>query len=108
MFKCEICGQAFEKRQFIESSKFKDTCGSECFHIKFWQDMVAEKDEHIFIKGESYYIGSDTYPFKGCSGRQFKIKMNDGRIIETDNLWCQGKIPENFKSQLSDNAEFIL
>jgi len=33
--------------------------------------------------------------------------MNDGREIETNNLWCGGNIPKRFQEDIPDNAKFI-
>jgi len=48
----------------------------------------------------------DQHPFLGCAGRRFWIRFFDGRTITTNNLWCQGEIPEEFREELPDNAEF--
>ena len=44
---------------------------------------------------------------KGFSGRKFKIQMNDGKVIETDNLWCGGDIPDSHRDRMPDNAKFM-
>ena len=41
----------------------------------------------------------------GHSGREFIIKMNDGRIIETNNLWYNGEVPK--ERNVADNAVFL-
>ena len=38
--KCCICGKEIEKSQFLGVV----LCSSECFHKKFWNDIVNEKD----------------------------------------------------------------
>ena len=45
--------------------------------------------------------------WRGSNGRHYKIKMLDGTIVETNDLWHQGTIPEEFREYLPDNAEFI-
>lgn len=45
--------------------------------------------------------------WRGFGGSKFKVKMNDGRVFETTNLWCQGHITPQWKDKLPDNAEFI-
>ena len=104
---CEICGSNFENE--VYSGRFKKCCSSECFNKKFWNDIEQEKEEHIFINGVCYAIADKPiYGFVGYGGRKFKIKMLDtGKIIETNNLWCQGDVPEEYKSQLPDTAEFV-
>jgi hypothetical protein len=43
----------------------------------------------------------------GFGGRRFDIRMNNGKEIMTNNLWYNGKIPENHREKLADNATFI-
>lgn len=44
---------------------------------------------------------------KGHGGSLFRIRMHDGTLIDSRNLWCQGPIPERFRDRLYDNAEFL-
>ena len=101
--KCIICGKEIEKSSYLH----KVICSSECFHVDFWNDCLDESA--IIVGGECYHDGGikpEGYSgFMGHSGRKFTIKMSDGRIIETNNLWYNGKVPE--ERNVLDNAEFI-
>ena len=110
---CSICGKEFEKSNWYKP--FDDVCSSECFNEKFW--LTKEQD---YLNGISFII-VDGQLFKdagykenpkngdvlGFDGREFKIKMNDGTEIFTNNLWFGGKIPENHRKILKDNAVFV-
>lgn len=79
--------------------------------IKFWLEIIKEKDEHVIINGICYYLDkahpmSDS-PFRGYGGREFKIKLHTGEIIVTNNLWHNGEVPKEFRDRLPDNAEFV-
>lgn len=104
---CEICGKTFDRR--IYCGEYSDCCSGECFRKKFWNNIVEEKDEHIVIDEVCYAIAdSPVNGFYGCGGRKFKIKMLDtGKIVETNNLWCQGDVPDEYKSLLPNTAEFV-
>lgn len=104
---CEICGKNFENEVYC--GRFKRCCSSECFDKKFWNDIEKEKDEHIFIDGVCYSIANEPVLGNfGFGGRKFKIKMlDDGRVIETNNLWCQGDVPEEYRLILPNTAEFV-
>lgn len=101
--KCIICGKEIEKSGYSH----KVICSSECFSVDFWNDTLD--NTAIIIDGECYHDGgakSASYSgFLGHSGRQFKIKMNDGRVIETNNLWYNGVVPK--ERDIEDNAYFI-
>ncbi len=108
MFNCEMCGKEFPKRFYIKGP-FENVC-MDCFSKKYWQLIIAEKDKHLIINGVCYCIGNTTngvLEYNGYGGQQFTIKKDDGKIIETNNLWYQGEIPEELKEQLPNNAEFM-
>ncbi len=79
----------------------------------FWKSKVEIKDNPNVarINGVHYFIGDEnekgTNSFRGFDGKKFKIKFNDGREVETTNLWYNGKIPKEYEKDLPDNAIFI-
>ena len=73
--------------------------------------LLQKKDKHIIINGECYCDGGNVenpndVGFLGCSGRRFWIRFFDGREITTNNLWYQGKVPDDFLNELPNTAEF--
>lgn len=102
---CIVCGKEIERSQYSKHV----LCSSQCFHIQFWKDIIAEKDEHIVIDGECYYVSpeSSCSIFRGYCGKSFTIRKFTGEIIHTTNLWCNGTVPDEFKDQLPNEAEFI-
>ena len=81
-----------------------------CFECLFWTDLVEGlNDTKVIVKGEHYTISPErgSGRWAGFGGRPFRIAFNDGRIVETRNLWCQGKIPTLFQARLKDNARFL-
>ena len=78
----------------------------------FWKQICSEKEEHLIIDGECYCLGTPVLSTKpssrlGHGGRRFTIRTFDGELIETNNLWCNGTVPPEFKDQLPDNATFV-
>lgn len=80
---------------------------------KYWQQRQEWKNnpKSLRIDGVQYWLGDDE-PFtpkrwKGFGGRKFTIRRLTGEVIETDNLWYNGDIPEAMREQLPDNAEFV-
>ena len=107
--KCTVCGKEIEKSCYSNAV----LCSSKCYCLNFWQEIITEKEEHIIINGQCYYDDGevknpDRHLFLGHAGRRFWIKFFDGRTITTNNLWSQGDIPEEFREELPDNAEFYI
>lgn len=101
---CLICNSPF-CTHFTEPIKSEMIERNLCFSCNFWTDIIAIKDTRIIMNGVVYVKGKEDTVFKGFGGRTWKIQMNDGTIIETNNLWCNGDVPERFKEQLPDNAK---
>ena len=99
--KCDWCGKEFRKRL----TKNAYLAGN-CFDCSFWLKKVG-KTGQVIVNGVHYHIKNTTKPFRGFGGRKFDIVFHDGRKIETNSLWCQGKIPTEFREFLPDNAIFI-
>lgn len=102
--KCEICGKEIEKSSYAHA----DLCSSpECFKTHSWNERLDETA--IIIDGECYHDGGNNphekEKYLGFGGTHFKIQMNDGTVIETNNLWYGGKVPED--RHVKDNAVFI-
>nr|WP_297937003.1 hypothetical protein [uncultured Lachnoclostridium sp.] len=106
--RCEICGK--EIPQSLYSGAV--LCSSACFSVHFWRQICSEKEEHLIIDGECYFVDTPALSTKpssmlGHAGRRFTIRTFDGKIIETNNLWYNGMIPSEFRDQLPDNAMFV-
>lgn len=83
-----------------------------CSKCAFWMDKIAHPDIGNEVIGSHYYI---VYPFvkrpnnviKGSEGKEFYIRRFDGTLIKSNNIWHQGEIPEHFRKQLPDTANFL-
>ncbi len=75
----------------------------------FWSEKISIRhDSNVArIDGKHYIIGDGKGAVKGMSGAKYKIQFDSGRMVETDDLWHQGTIPEDFRRVLYDNAKFI-
>lgn len=106
-YTCKCCGKTYKKRHSPEAY-----LGNNCFDCSFWlcktdyPDYVANR--RAIINGDHYMAYAETDGiFRGSGGRRFIIQFFDGRIIETNNLWHQGTIPDRFRELLQDNAVFV-
>ena len=110
MMKCSICGKEFDKTGYgSKYSTICSICSSKCFKKAFWHEKVDRKDEYLIIEGVCYYVGdeNDKGSFRGFGGRKFFIRKRNGQLLKTTNLWHQGEVPEEFRDELRNNAEFI-
>ena len=106
MLECEICGKQIEKSQYYDNV----ICSSECFTKHYWLERVKNKDSkrQVVAKGVVYQIENenDRSSSRGFAGAKFVIHFFDGRKVFTSNLWHNGTVPDEFRDQLPDNAEF--
>ena len=122
-FDCIICDK-HERNRFVEETAKKLYETKQCFTCNFWMEKLELSEEdaarRVIVCGVHYFIGEEPTVTEdndyrrqvrsgmlGHGGRQFIINFNDGRIVKTVNLWCQGTIPERFRAQLPDNATFL-
>lgn len=113
---CKICGKEQELDEFDEKMRKVLVDNQMCFKCDHWR-MNHEADidpmergphKWAVIDGHHYVISNSD--LRGFSGSKFKIKFNDGTIVETSNLWHQGDIREahpHWREVMPDNAEFI-
>jgi len=86
-----------------------------CFNCSFWEKLIRDAGDNSIRVGGTHYMVKWDAPMKprgyqgsqGFAGSLFRIKHEDGRYVETNDLWFQGNIPERFRERLPDNAEFI-
>lgn len=114
---CKICGSPF-------GTTYNEPTGSKlrllniCFSCNFWTEKLEQPAGRIIVLGHHFHDAGNVIiekvhglgggpRFLGHGGRKFKIEMKDGTIIETNNLWAQGKIPKHFKLLFPDNAKFL-
>ena len=111
--KCRICGKTDSLEEWVECNEKKIMEKENvCFHCAFWFDKIATTNENtVVVNGIRYTIGDEnsTSHFKGFGGAKFDIEFFDGRKVVSHNLWCQGAIPDVFRSypELQDNARFV-
>lgn len=108
---CKICGEKYFSTNFHERGEEMRERNI-CFNCHHWDFQNNRKGlERIIVKGYKYSVGVELPPhqrFAGHGGRLFRIRLFDtGEIIETRNLWNQGKISKTWLDKMPDNAEFL-
>lgn len=80
-----------------------------CFNCAFWQEKVDNKRRFTIIDGSSYVLGnsSSDAKYRGMAGRTFTVRhFRSGTVKSYNDVWHQGTVPDHFRDELPDNAEF--
>ena len=107
---CERCGKPRVSRELL-----CDACAPHATWRRAIQ--VAWNDNQVRVDGVLYEVHpyptiDPIHPTEptgalGFGGRLFFIRFKDGRSATTRNLWEVGRIPEEYREALPDNAKFI-
>ncbi len=101
-----MCGQYFATH-YHENERMLEK--NICFSCNFWDEMCDKKDR-IIANHTCYKNGgrkSQKDGSLGFGGAEWKIKMNDGTLVETNNLWHNGEIPKRFWDRMPDNTVIL-
>ncbi len=108
---CVECG-ATDRATYTSETRERMLARSLCFYCLFWLDRIDAQSNPAacIINGQSYQDAgrrSDLLSSSlGFGGREFRIEFFDGRVIETNNLFGQGVVPDQFRDRLPDTARF--
>lgn len=80
-----------------------------CFGCALWRSRLAAGCEVISQDWALYSIrtrgiSGGRSEFKGFGGAKWEITFTDGRVVQTDDLWHGGTIPEWFRDRFVPNA----
>ena len=106
--KCPICGK--EEEPYYDDSSIKEY--GECVSCHFWRKQLplVKNSNVAIIDGTFYTIGDENasqFKFnRGFGSDKFVIRFKDGREVTTTNLWSIGNIPEYWRPQFPNNADF--
>lgn len=111
---CCECGQP-ERATFFEKTREEMIRMQLCFSCLHWTQLIDKADDPRVIRfggmhtmigtpQVGHVVGGGQKSRLGCGGQDWWFKMDDGRLIHTNNLWHQGTIPIHFRDRLPDNA----
>lgn len=112
-FTCCLCGETDDFSNYVLSEYFWFMRKHHvCFTCAVWMDKIQNPSVGQEIINGHYYI---VHPFArrphnivlGFGGHEFYIRRFDGTLIKSNNVWHQGEIPEHFRRELPDTADFL-
>jgi len=104
--KCAHCGNESNSNYYCPT----------CEYYMTRMSMMAENNGNLgyaklIIAGGDIYLvkpmSSEPARYRGFGGTTFRFKMLSGEIVESNDCWSNGHVPENFKDLLPDNAVLI-
>lgn len=112
-FPCSFCGVQKHEIGYMESCVKELRKHQLCFTCNHWREVSESLNVYV-VKGKAWTDAGDIpnapaigKQFMGSGGTRTRIRKFDGTVVETNNLWCRGIVPEAWKDKLPDNAEFL-
>lgn len=104
---CKECGAPDDAEvvQPVREALLRDQLCHTCGIWTSRLDLNTATDA-VFANGRMYSIGNGRGPksVHGFGGAEWVITFTDGRIVETDDLWDGGEVPEWFRDRFPTNA----
>lgn len=107
---CRCCGMLVLSDSITAKDQAQMDARQLCFYCWHWTHHAENPQPYwIIVDGDLYSDGGKQppgTPFLGFAGTTWIIEKG-GAVWETNNLWCGGTIPAEFRDRLPDNARFI-
>lgn len=87
-----------------------------CIDCAYWPRtlhtvLLRERHRHPIVGGVHYIIAPDWSSGdtrRGHGGRRFVLReLSTGRLVETRNLWNNGRLPPDLRLAMQDTHEFV-
>jgi hypothetical protein len=111
---CDVCDNIIEDGAlYFTPAPSTYVCSEKCHDVHHWRGYIETQSSprSVRVEGQHYWIANDAPDgapgFRGFGGRHWRVHFDDGRVIDTRNLWHQGAIPAWAVAEgLTDNAKF--
>lgn len=106
VLECVECGAPDEANYVNREHLLAESICIVCYH---WRDILENHSSASVITDSWNHFeiappSNGSSSTKGHGGRKFTVTFTDGRVVNTDNLWSQGVIPEWFRDRFEVNA----
>lgn len=87
-----------------------------CINCAYWPRalhilLLRDTWRHPIVEGVHYIVaadGSNGVTYRGHGGRRFVLRsLWDGSLIETRNLWHNGRLPPDLRMAMPDTHVFV-
>jgi hypothetical protein len=108
--RCQECGRWIEYGWNVGLERSKAPLPY-CWDCEFWVDRLwlVFDTRRVFVDQDHGFctIGPAKTPSKhnGFGGSWWTIAFDDGRVVETCDLWFGGQVPERFRGRLIPTAQ---
>jgi hypothetical protein len=108
---CVECGK-HDDANYIDETRDDMLARSVCFTCRFWLDWIRDdqvRTDTLVAGGCHYVIGAEdgSRYVRGFGGARFHFVKDDGTEIVSTNVWYQGRVPEQFRDRMPDNARLV-
>jgi hypothetical protein len=112
VYLCRYCGELAGESRYSHDARLR--ANRHCFRCDYWYGLVeqaqsGELTQSIRVNGVHYVahnMSSEPARYRGRGGGRY-FRHESGAVIESNDVWWQGKIPHIFRSKLPDNATII-
>lgn len=108
---CITCGKP--KQDYTDGyDHIKQIKDGDCFSCYHWSGVFSQSGKSVRTQHGTHYSFNADQPIShgqdrhlGHGGRYFKIAFEDGGVVITNNLWCQGEMSKYWIDKYPPNAK---
>ena len=114
LFSCNICNERDDIGIYNKDSPIFKIMHERhvCYRCAYWIDKILNRPIRSEVIGGVMYIANPfvhrpLHVIKGSFGQEYYIRKFDKSLLRVNNLWNLGEIPEVFRDELPDTANFL-
>ena len=109
---CKHCNHEIDETGFMDQTLDSMRKLEACFDCFYWFSQASDPPPHALIDDKwGHYIAAPGIKdptktaFLGQRGRHYLVTLKSGEQYETNDLWCQGPIPEYHRHMFTPNCK---
>ncbi len=109
---CKLCGNKIWMQGYDTENRFAYIMAQKCicYECAYWEDLIAYPPQYLeVVKNQCVRLhpvanNKDKTLILGGKGKKKYFLRSDGTLIETNDIWVIGTIPDRFASRLPITA----